>query len=70
MEGWLGKQKLAEHFDCSVRSIEFAIADGLPHAVIFGRVKVRPSEAEAWLEAGGRLERRGSLLASDRQEAA
>jgi hypothetical protein len=59
LEPWLDKRALAEHLACSTRSIEFAIAAGMPHAVIFGRVKAHASEAEAWLEQTGRLERRG-----------
>jgi hypothetical protein len=58
-EPWLSKQDLARHFACSVRSVEFAVADGMPHAIVFGRVKFRASEAEIWLEKNGRLERRG-----------
>ena len=57
---WLDKRGLAEHLACSVRSIEFAVADGMPHAVIFGRVKFQVPEVEAWLEQTGRLERRGT----------
>jgi hypothetical protein len=46
-----------------VRSIETAIAEGMPHAVIFGRRKFRASEAERWLEEHGHL-RRG-IVGSD-----
>ena len=60
-ERWLDKRGLAAHLACSVRSIEYALAEGLPHAVIFGRVKFRASEVEAWLEETGRLTRRGEL---------
>lgn len=48
-EAWLDKRGIAEHFACSVRSIETAMSEGMPYAVIFGRAKFRPSEAEAWL---------------------
>jgi hypothetical protein len=58
-EPWLSKQDLARHLSCSVRSIEFAVRDGCPHAIIFGRKKFRASEVEAWLESTGGLERRG-----------
>jgi hypothetical protein len=58
---WLDKRAIAEHFDCSVRSIEYALADGLPHAIIFGRPKFQVNDVEAWLKRTGRLERRGSL---------
>jgi len=58
-EHWLDKRGLAEHLACSVRSIEQAVHDGMPHAVIFGRVKFHASEVEAWLEARGHLVRCG-----------
>jgi hypothetical protein len=56
-EPWLDKRGLACHLSCSVRSVERAEAAGMPHAIIFGRIKFRASEAEAWLEEHGRLER-------------
>jgi hypothetical protein len=58
---WLDKRGLADHLSCSVRSIETAVAEGMPHAVIFGRVKFLVSEVEPWLERAGHLERRGTL---------
>jgi hypothetical protein len=58
-EPWLDKRGLAEHLACSVRSIQTALTEGLPHAVIFGRVKFRVSEVEPWLEAHGHLVRHG-----------
>jgi hypothetical protein len=64
IEPWLDKAGIAQHLGCSVRSIEFAVRDGLPHAVIFGRKKFRASEVEAWLEQNGRLERHG-IVADD-----
>lgn len=57
-EPWLDKRAVAAHFACSVRSIEAALADGCPHATIFGRRKFRASEVEPWLEQHGYLERR------------
>jgi hypothetical protein len=60
MSGWLDKRALAEHLACSVRSIETAVAEGMPHAVIFGRVKFQIDDVEAWLEAHGHLRRRGA----------
>ena len=56
---WLDKRALAEHFSCSVRSIEQALAEGMPHARIFGRPKFQIPDVEAWLEQAGHLERRG-----------
>jgi hypothetical protein len=61
-EPWLDKRGLADHLSCSVRSIEAALAEGLPHAVIFGRVKFQVSEVEPWLEQNGRLKRRGRIV--------
>ena len=58
---WLDKRGIAEHFSCSTRSIEQAMAEGMPYAVAFGRPKFRPAECEAWATATGRLE-----LAGDR----
>jgi hypothetical protein len=34
----------------------------MPHAIVFGKVKFRVSEAEPWLEEHGRLERRGDQV--------
>lgn len=56
---WLDKRGIAEHLACSVRSIELAVAEGMPHAVIFGRVKFQVADVEAWLEQRGHLQRRG-----------
>jgi len=58
-ESWLDKRGLAEHLSCSVRSVETALAQGMPHAVIFGRVKFQVSSAEPWLEEHGYLVRHG-----------
>jgi hypothetical protein len=57
LEPWLDKRALAEHLACSVRSIQTVLAEGCPHAVVFGRVKFRVSEVEPWLEAHGHLVR-------------
>ena len=54
-EPWLDRKKLAGHFSCSVRSIELALAEGMPHALVFGRVKFQVSAVEPWLEANGYL---------------
>jgi hypothetical protein len=56
-EPWLSKQQLAKHLSVSVRSIELAVADGMPHARIFGRPKFKVSEVEPWLARTGRLTR-------------
>jgi hypothetical protein len=58
MERWLDKRGLAEHLSCSVRSLELLIKEGMPHAIVVGRVKFRASEVEKWMERNG-LEHRG-----------
>jgi hypothetical protein len=60
IEPWLDKRGLAEHLACSVRSIQTALAEGVPHAVIFGRIKFRVSEVEPWLQSRGYLTRPGA----------
>ena len=62
LERWLDKRGLAEHLSCSVRSIQTGLAEGMPHAVIFGRVKFQVSEVEPWLEAHGYLVRHGAEI--------
>lgn len=56
---WLDKRGLAAHLACSIRSIETAMSEGMPHAVIFGRAKFRPTDVEAWLTAHGDLRLEG-----------
>jgi hypothetical protein len=60
LEPWLGKNGLAEYLGCSERWIEYRMSEGMPHAMIAGRIKFRPSECERWLEQQGHLERRNS----------
>jgi hypothetical protein len=62
-EPWLDKRDLAEHLSCSLRSIQTALAEGMPHAIIFGRCEFRVSQVEPWLEAHGYLVRRDTLEA-------
>jgi hypothetical protein len=62
---WLDKRSIAEHLGCSIRSINYAINDGMPHAIIFGRAKFQAAEVEAWLEQTGRLDRRGDSVTVD-----
>lgn len=59
LEPWLTKKELAKQLGCGVRYIEYRQAEGMPHAVIAGRVKFRQSEAEGWLEQHGHLVRCG-----------
>ncbi len=58
-EAWLDKDQLAEHYSCGKRSIETALADDMPHAVVFGRIKFRVSETDPWLREHGYLRDRG-----------
>ena len=62
-EPWLDKRGLADHLACSVRSIETALAEGMPHAVIFGRPKFQVSEVEPWLEAARLPRARATTIA-------
>lgn len=54
-EAFLDKQGLAEFLVCSVRWIEFRMAEGLPHRYIAGRAKFQPSVVLAWLEENGHM---------------
>jgi len=54
-EPWLDKRGLAAYLCCSVRSVEQAMADGMPYAVIFGRAKFRTAQCEHWLARNGYL---------------
>jgi hypothetical protein len=62
LEPWLDKRGLAEHLACGVRTIERALTQGMPHTIIYGRVKFRASEVDAWLERTGQLEHRGDTV--------
>jgi hypothetical protein len=53
LEPWLDKKDLAEHYACSVRSVETALSEGLPHAIIFGRLKFQVSQTDPWLRERG-----------------
>jgi len=58
---------LAQHLACSVRSVELLMAEGMPHAILIGRVKFRVSEIEPWLEHAGHLERRAATLKQEEE---
>ena len=58
-EPWVHKHALAHHLGCSVRWIEYRLEEGMPHALIAGRVKFRASVVERWLADRGYLEQRG-----------
>ena len=57
-EPWLGKRELARHYACGVRSIERRMVEGMPYALIFGRIKFQVSSTDAWLEDNGYFERK------------
>lgn len=59
---WLDKQGIAQHLACSTRSIEYAIEQGMPYTVIFGRKKFQAAQVEAWLAQAGKLEHHGDTL--------
>jgi hypothetical protein len=72
-EPWLDRKRLAEHYSCSVRSIELALAEGMPHALAFGRVKFQVSAVEPWLREHGHLrdgDSAGSVVTGSTSEAA
>jgi hypothetical protein len=56
-EPWLDRKALAQHFDCSVRSIELRMAEGMPCWRVMGRIKFRISEVEPWLVEREHIER-------------
>jgi hypothetical protein len=67
-EAWLDKNGLAEHYSCSVRSVETARAGGMPSAVIFGRVKFQLSKVDPWLREHGYLQESGATGTVARSE--
>lgn len=63
LEPWLDKRGLAAYLGCSYRFVEERKRDGMPHAIIAGRLKFRPSEVEPWLQAHGYFQRGGEAAA-------
>src|SRR3954470_24699801 len=59
-EAWLPLRVMAAQLGCSLRWLEYRVAEGMPTAVIAGRRKCRPSEVERWLERHGYMRREGS----------
>ncbi len=53
LERRLTKSEYAEHLRCSIRWVEYRIADGLPSEMIAGRRKFRASVADQWLRREG-----------------
>lgn len=62
---WLDKRGIAQHLACSIRSIEYAMDEGMPHTIIFGRPKFQAAQVETWLAHTGKLEHRGDTLPAD-----
>lgn len=61
LEPWLSYTELARHLgDCSVRWLEYRVAEGMPCALIAGRRKFKASEAENWLAREGHLVRKAA----------
>lgn len=48
----------AEQFSCSRRWLEDRVAEGMPHFMGAGRIKLRLDECEDWLIENGHWERR------------
>jgi hypothetical protein len=63
LEPWLDKRALAAYLGCSYRFVEERKRDGMPHAIIAGRLKYRVSEVEPWLEARGHFKLGGDRAA-------
>lgn len=55
---WRDKNSLAEYFDCSPRWIIARYEEGMPCAMIAGRLKFKVSVVEPWLEEHGHIEKR------------
>ena len=53
---WLDKRQAASALGCSVRFLEYRVADGMPSQMRFGRRCFRLSAVEGWLTAHGYLE--------------
>jgi predicted DNA-binding transcriptional regulator YafY len=60
---WLTLSELATYLGCSKRKIEYDIAkhretkDPFPVEMIYGRLKAKVNETEAWLERHGQKEK-------------
>lgn len=55
LEPWIDRRGLADYLGCSVRWLEDRQKDGIPHAILAGRIKYKVSRVEPWLEANGYL---------------
>jgi hypothetical protein len=53
LERRLTKAEYAEYLVCSVRWVEYRLAEGLPSELIAGRRKFLPSKADEWLRREG-----------------
>lgn len=61
LEPWVDKREMAHLLDCSVSWLEKRMAEGMPHAIIAGRVKFKLSQVEPWLARQGLWEQRGEV---------
>jgi hypothetical protein len=55
LERRLTKAEYAEHLRCSIRWVEYRLAEGLPSEMIAGKHKFRPSVADEWLRREGHI---------------
>jgi hypothetical protein len=55
LEERLTKAEYAARLCCSVRWLEYRLAEGLPSELIAGRRKFRPSVADEWLRREGHI---------------
>lgn len=57
-EPWLDKHQFAEHLSSSPRWVVAREEEGMPSAMIAGKLKFKVSEAEPWLQEHGHINRR------------
>jgi hypothetical protein len=55
LERPLTKAEYADHLRCSIRWLEYRLADGLPSDLIAGKRTFRPSVADEWLRREGHI---------------
>jgi hypothetical protein len=53
-EPYLTVKDAAKHWGTCERSVRYALAEGMPHDIVFGRPKILASRAEPWLFDTGR----------------
>jgi transposase len=55
-EPYLDKREIAEHYGCSVRTVNEWLRRGAPSAMIAGRRKFRLGKLDPWLRRAGVIE--------------